>query len=290
MFNTIQFLKDFNIPFDLNSKNASKGFINIKCVFCEDKSDHLGISTTLPAVKCWKCGKHSLYDTIQKLLPFENPKQILKEYDTDIIINNRIEKKLNYNNTTIKLPGNKLEKCHKIYLKKRGFNPDYIEEKYKLQGTLYDSKFPYRIIIPIIYNEKIVTYQTRGIKKEDRYINCFPEKEIIPIKNILYNIDNCRKNFIIVTEGVVKVWKLGDNSCATFGKNFSKIQIKLLSKYQKIFIYFDPDSAGKDGAKQLYNILDSIGKEVFIIENDIPPDNLDQNQVKEVWQNIYKFV
>jgi len=290
VFNTTQFLKDFNIPFDPNSKNASKGFINIKCVFCEDHSDHLGISTTLPAVKCWKCGKHSLYDTIQKLLPFENPKQILKEYDTNFIIHDKIEKKLNYNNTEIKLPGSKLEKCHKLYLQKREFNSDYIEEKYKLQGTLYDSKFPYSIIIPIYFNNKLVTYQTRGIAKDTKYINCLPENEIIPIKNTLYNIDNCKEDYIIVTEGVFKVMKLGDNSCATFGKNFTNMQIKLLSKYQKIFIYFDPDEAGKDGAEKLHSILDSIGKEVYIIDNDIPPDNLNSNQVKEVWQNIYKFV
>lgn len=290
MFNAIQFLKDFNIQFDLNSKNASKGFVNIKCVFCEDTSDHLGISLTLPAVKCWKCGKHSLYDTIQKLLPFENPKQIIKQYDTNLIINNKLDKKLNYNNTEIKLPGSKLEKCHKLYLQKRGFDPDYIEEKYKLQGTLYDSKYPYRIIIPIYFNSKLVTYQTRGITKDTKYINCLPNKEIIPIKETLYNLDNCKEDFIVVTEGVFKVMKLGDNSCCTYGKNFSNIQIKLLSKYKKVFVYFDPDSAGKDGAEKLNSVLDSLGIETYIIDNSIPPDNLNEDQVKEVWQNIYKFV
>jgi len=295
MFNVIQFLKDFNIQFDLNSKNASKGFVNIKCVFCEDNSDHLGISLTLPAVKCWKCGKHSLYATIQKLAPFENTEQIIKQYNTNLVITNKINKKLNYNNTEIKLPGSKLpgsklEKCHKLYLQKRGFDPDYLEEKYKLQGTLYDSKYPYRIIIPIFQNNKLITYQTRGIAKDTKYINCLPSKEIIPIKETLYNLDNCNEYFIIVTEGVAKVWRLGDNSVCTYGKNFSLKQIQLLERYKKVFIYFDPDSAGIEGANQLNNVLDSLGIETYIIDNSIPPDNLNEDQVKEVWQNIYKFI
>ena len=286
MFDIIQFYKDYNIQYSTNSKNTQKGWINARCPFCEDHSDHLGYNIEKEYFYCWMCRWHSLYSTIQKLAPAENPKEIIKQYNTDNIIEEKINKKLNYNNDKIIIPGEKLQPAHKLYLKKRGLNPEYIEEKYKLKGTLHDKDYAYRIIIPIYENNKIVSYQTRGISKNEKYINCKPELEIKPIKDTLYNIDNCKKDYIIVTEGVFKVFKLGNNSCATYGKNVSNKQIQLLTKYKKVFIAFDPDDAGIEGTEKLSNILSNLGVETYNIICDKPPDNFTRNEVKTFWSKI----
>jgi DNA primase len=287
MFNVIKYYRDYNITISENSKNTQKGWINTTCPFCQDSSDHLGYNLEKGYFSCWICGYHYIDQVIQKLTPYKNSSTLIKEYDTNTMLTTKIKKKINHVNISVKLPGSKLEYCHKKYLEKRGLDPIYIEEKYKLQGTLYNSKYPYRLIIPVYYNNKIVTYQTRGIIEKERYINCEPEKEIIPIKDCLYNIDNCTNNFIVVTEGIFKVFKLGDNSCATFGKNFTNKQIQLLQKYKRIYIYFDNDLAGILGAKKLSSLLDSIGKEVYIISKDIAPDNLSFNQVALFWDKLY---
>lgn len=286
MFNILDFLNDYNIPIP-EGKNSSVGRINIQCPFpfCDDTSDHLGYNKEKEYFNCWKCGYHSLYDTIKELVPNENPYNIIKKYNTLYQVEEKIKKKIN--NTNIKLPGSKLEYCHKKYLRSRGLDPDFIENKYKLKGTLYSSEYPYRIIIPVYYNNRLVTYQTRGIKENTRYINCNPELEIIPIKDCLYNLDNCKSNYVVVTEGCFKVFKLGDNSCGTFGKNITNKQIQLLLKYKKIFIYFDNDEAGKIGADKLSNILDSLEKKVYVINNKINPDDLTLNQVSLFWDKLF---
>jgi hypothetical protein len=285
MFDIINYLKDFNIAFKTNGKNSSKDFINVCCYNCNDSTFHLGIHKSKDYGSCWRCGYKSLYDIISHLTPFENPKEIIQLYNTEIFIKEKITEKLKKKVTKIILPGENLKQVHKDYLKKRGFDPDYLEKKYKLKGTLNTAEYPYRIIIPIYQNDILVSYQTRSIRNEIRYLNCNPENEIISIKDCLYNIDNCNSNYIVVMEGVFKVFRFGDNSCACLGKNFTNKQIKLLTKYEKIFIWFDDDIPGQSGAEKLSNILDSLGKQVFNIVNG-KPDELSNFEMEKVKKDI----
>ena len=292
MFNTIKFLNDYNIPYQTQGKNSGGDFINITCPFCEDKSFHLGVHINKGFGNCWRCNWHSIESVINKLLPYEDSKNILKKYDTNVKYYDEIHKKLNKNNTKIKLPGYKLTNFHKNYLKRRGFDPDYLEKKYNIKGTLHIGNYRYRLIIPIYQNNELVTYQTRAINEnETRYINCDPENEIIPIKECLYNIDQCNNDYVIVTEGCFKVFKLGDNSCACLGKNYSQKQLQLLvDKFKIVFIFFDPDIYGQEKAKKICNELNNLGVECYNIDHDKPPDNLNNKEVEIVLKEIQNFV
>lgn len=295
MFNFKQFLEDFNIPIPNVSKNTGKGWINIQCPFCNDQKNHLGFNYEENYFNCWKCndpvrgGYHTIIEVIEKLLPYENPRQILKQYDTNEIIVNRIHEKLNKKVKKIIVPGEELKPMHIDYLKSRGLDPEYIKNKYKLLGTTYLGNYRYRIIIPIYFQGKIVTFQTRTINdSKPRYVNCDPENEIIPIKDILYNIDNCKEDFCILTEGVFKVFKLDDNSLASLGKNYTKQQLKLLTRFKIVFIYFDPDESGQGKAKKLSIELDGLGIKCFNITHEKAPDNLNKNEVTLFWRDIKK--
>ena len=288
MFNIISFYKDNNIPYKTEGKNVNQGWYNISCIFCQDSSEHLGFNPEGDYFNCWKCGFHSLYSVIKTLLPFSNPYEIIEQYSTNYVLTDKIQKKINYNNTTIKIPGNELSLCHKLYLKSRNFDPEYLESKYKLKGTLHHNLYPYRIIIPIYFNNKLCTFQTRNIKGKSYYINCDPSKEIIPIKETIYNLKNCNEDYIIIVEGVMKVFRLGDNSCCLFGKNFKNKQLLPLLKYKKIFIFYDPDAQKE--AKKLADLFDSLGKEAFNINHSKAPDNLNEKEVKEFWKNIKIFL
>lgn len=289
-FNTIKFLNDYNISYRTKGKNTSIDFVNINCIFCQDFGGHLGIHKTKGYTTCFKCGYHSLESVIKLLVPYENPKEIIKRYNTDYIYETKIHKKLN--KVKFVLPGESLKPIHKNYLRKRRFNPDYLEKKYNLKGTVFYGKYRYRLIIPIYFQDEIVTFQTRSLNDnvKPKYIACDPLMELKKIKETVYNLNNCKNNYIVITEGVMKVFRLGDNSCCTFGKNFSIEQVSLLKNYEHIFIYFDPDSAGKDGAKKLSGIFSAIKKEVYIIENDKAPDNLTEEEVKEFWKEVYEII
>lgn len=279
MFNMQQFLKDNNISFLDYGKNSSFDYYQSKCIFCNDSSSHLGWHKTKGFCNCWRCGHHSLFE-VCKILHI--PIQELKKYETRNIILEKLEKKQPIENIT--LPGNKLQKMHKDYLIKRGFNPDYLEKKYKLQGTGIIGDLAYRIIIPIFYQNKLISYQGRDItrKSDLRYFTF----EGVNLKDYLYNIDNCKEDWIIITEGVFKVFKLNNNTCCTFGAGFSNEQIFQLKNYKKVYIYFDNDSTGIENAEKLCNILDGLNVEVFNIQNDKNADDLNDREIKLLFKKI----
>jgi 5S rRNA maturation endonuclease (ribonuclease M5) len=295
MFDFLRFVQDYNIPHRTKGENTQEGWVNICCTNndCNDPDFHLGYDLKKNYLSCWKCGKKYLEDIIESLLPYENSKDIIKKYTTEYQTYIKTHKKLNKTKVNkIKLPGNELKPIHTNYLQKRGYNVVTLVDRYKIKGTLDIGKYPYRIIIPIYYNNELVTYQTRTIRKSDKskYINCDPENEIIPIKETLYNYGQCRGNYVIVTEGVMKVWKLQKNVVATFGKNFTNKQIELLLKFEYVFMFFDPDEAGKKGAKKLTNILNNLGKKVFNIEHEKAPDELNQQEVGEIYEGIESII
>jgi hypothetical protein len=290
MFNTKLFLDNYNIPYRTKGANCSPNFININCFLCNDTNFHLGISIDKPIATCWRCGHVSFYDLVNKLLPNENYKNILEQFSSSYVIKEKVLEKLNKKSSLI-LSGDALKPIHRQYLIKRGYDPDYLIEKYKIKGTLMDDEYPYRLIIPVFYNNQLVSFQTRTIRNDEpKYLNCKPEKEIKSIKECLYNIDNCKENWILVNEGCFKTFKFGENSVSTFSKNFTKKQILPLLNYDKIFIGYDPDTSGINGAIKLTNILDSLGKEVYNLSLDIPIDEMNFTEIEKLKQYIYKYI
>lgn len=246
MFNYIEFFQDYGIEYWTEGKNVPDGGCNTECPHCDDKSNHMMWNPT--STYCWKCGSHRLFDTINEMTNRDAKEtiKILKKYNTSDdfeVGESSHSKKIEYKNTTICVPGSKLKKGHKKYLTKRGLDATYLEKKYDLRGTLAtDDCFAYRIIIPVYYNRRIVSYLGRDFtnKQELRYITCFPEKEIIPHKSILYNLDNCKLRRAIVVEGTVDAMNVGDNCCATFGIKYRPEQLRLLrERFDEIYVMYD---------------------------------------------------
>lgn len=298
MTDIIRLFRDYYINYNSKEgKNTGDGWISLQCCFCNDLSNHLGYNITKDYFYCWKCGYHTVYDTVQELLPGENTKGLLNEYSVrqqilDNLINENEEKLRE--ETELELPGKELTDYHKNYLRKRKFDPDFVIKKYKIKGTnayCIDYKLRNRIMIPVFYRNDLVSYQGRDVTEDNkcRYLNCELEKEIIHNKHVLYNLDNCNSRYIIVTEGVFKVWRLGDNSCATFGRNYSSSQVSFLLNYDLVIVYFDPDEPGQTAAEKLMSDLDACGKIVYNIDY-VAPDDLSDLQLKRVNKKIKRLI
>jgi hypothetical protein len=277
MIDIIKIYKKYNIKYYTEGKNVSQNWINIQCPCCSDKSWHLGFNSEKQYYYCWKCQYHSIKEIFTKL---KIPLSELKNNTQSIILN-----KLN-NKEIIKkdfiLPGTKLNDNHKNYLLNRDFDANYLENKYKLLGTNHlDQKYKFRIIIPIIYNNQIVSFTSRDYtnKQTLRYISCPKEMEIIEHKNILFNYDNCQNSFIIIVEGIFDCFRMDDNCCATFGISYTKEQVNLLTKYETIYICFDNEIDAQKQAEKLGNELSGIGKNVFIV--NIPDQYKDMAEMPE---------
>lgn len=280
-------LIDYNINYWDKGKNVTPGWVNIRCPFCDDKSNHGGFNPLKEYYNCWHCRWHPLEKVLSAILGVSEyeAKNILKNYQTQPL--KSIEEIRRP--SRLEIPGSELKHPHIRYLLKRGFEPRQLVEKYHILGTLHENaKYSYRIIIPIFYKGRAISFQSRMIvdNVEQKYKACSKRLEIIEHKKMLYNIDNCVRDRVIVVEGVLDCWKIGDDCCCTFGVDYTKEQLLMLSKFKKIFVCYDPDEAGEPAAIKLSNELSILNKEVEIIELENDPGSLSIKEGKYLRKHL----
>ncbi len=253
------FLEDFNISYndEFSSKNGSPDFLQMNCPFCDDHSDHLGIHITGKYSYCWRCKGHNIIKTIESLVgcTWKEAEEIHEQYMRGSEWIEEEETLPETKNETILVPGLKLDARHRRYLANRDFEVNYIERKFDLRGTMHYGDYKFRIIIPIYFNGQIVSYQGRDItnKQHLRYKACAKKNEIIHHKEILYNYDNCTNvnKHVMVVEGLFDVFRLGDDCVATFGTAFTDNQVKLLSKFKRVYTIYDAEDGAQESAEKI---------------------------------------
>lgn len=278
MFDAIRFCDDNGIRYYLEGKNVQEGMVSIQCPFCDDHSNHGAFNPLKGYFTCWKCGFHPLKNAIKKLagLNYNDINKAVAEYS--LIMSPQL-KHLNSLNTnditfdegkTLVLPGGELTTRAKQYLTDRKFNASYLERKYKLQATRHLGNYKFRIIIPVLYNDRAVSFQGRDYtgKQELRYKDCSKQDAILYHKNIVYNHDNSKNDTVLVVEGVFDTFRLGDNCVATFGTGFTMDQIQFLAKHYKVVrILYDSDPTARKKAESAVITLCTFG-----IDADLAPE------------------
>lgn len=258
----IELFDQNNIEYRKTGKNISYGWIGICCPLCQDSGFHGGFTINKPArYSCWRCNYRNPVGAISKILsiPYTSAQQIL---DMELETTEPISK-IQVGIKPFHLPDfcGKMIKRHKRYLEERNFDSEFLEKKYKLLGTSHLGDYCHRIIAPIIVNNEVVSYQGRDITNHStmRYKACAAEREIIHHKYTLYNIDNAKKDKVVVVEGITGVWRLGDNSVCTFGVKYTSEQAWILCKFKKVFVFFDNDDAGQEQSEKLRSFLNTYG-------------------------------
>jgi len=263
MFDIERFLLEYNVSTWTEGKNCQEGWVNITCPFCDDDANHGGFNIEKEYYNCWKCGFHSYKEILKKFSDISY-KELLEEY----FINFNIKKKkdsLIKKSFSFPFGTRQISERHKKYLLNRNFDPDQLEKDWFLLGTDCLGDYKFRIVIPIIFNNKIVSFQCRDItdKQVLRYKACEKEKEIIHHKNILYGLDYIQNDRCVLVEGVTDVWRIGKGAVSCFGTGYTKNQIYLLSTYAKqIFILFD-------SVRIAQKIAEKIGWELSLLNNTI---------------------
>ena len=139
---------------------------------------------------------------------------------------------------------------------------------------MLSKNWAYRIIMPVYQNNKIVTFTSRDTtgKTNIRYKHCPNNFSIIPIKQTLYNIDNCNKYSIIVVEGIFDVWRMGDDTTALYGTQATLEQVFLFRKFRRVNILFDATAEEKahNFAQQLNGNVKEIN--IILMEKGDPAD------------------
>lgn len=286
----VRIFDDYGIGYSYSGSN----WVNIQCPHCGDTGQHLGIHIEGQYANCWKCGGHNIEYTIKKILGIttQTLEELLQKYSVRYVLFNKVNNKQTVVQN-IELPGRSLERMHKKYLINRGFDPDYLVNKYHITGTsISDGEWGYRIIIPIIYDGKIVSYQGRAIKKDmPRYKTLEVEKSVVSPKSILFNMDNCQSKRAVVVEGPFDAMRIGDGVVATLGIGMTLAQMELLAlRYTSIVFLFDPEEKAQERAKKhSYVLLSTLGiKDVSVVdmEWEHDPGSLTDEEVSIIKEEL----
>ena len=189
----IKFFIDYKIPHSTDHKNIRDGWIGIQdCPFCGTRGTyHLGYNTYENYFSCWSCGGHSEEYVVSKLIGvnYDTAKEIVEKYGG--ALKSRAEPRVRVGMSIFRLP-NGLVPFNSVswtYLHKRGFeDPDKLIKDWDLRfagpsAKLDNHSYYNRILAPIYWDRRIVSFQARSILKNHpaKYKACPPEFEKISL-------------------------------------------------------------------------------------------------------------
>jgi hypothetical protein len=296
-------LEKHDIEFWEEGKNVSEDTVNIQCPICDDHSNHCGIFVSTMVFHCWRCNASGFFSYLLATLTGRSIQQCNEEieaagftFDQSAIkeiqsIFNADNAKTHKNKAFTGLPA-EFELVTELtqfpllmwYLNKRKITLTTIVD----HGCGICQSGPYmnRLIIPVIEKGNLVAFQAADLtrKAELKYKNSSAKMDF------LYNIDRIPEGgLLILTEGVLDCWRVGQCCVCSFGTHLTDRQKSLIiEKKPKWLIglwdndaywkavdqmeYFDPfveniktvllpeghdpDSMGRDaGVNELWNLI-----------------------------------
>lgn len=297
----LEIFNEYNIDYKTEGhKHCRPGWVNIPCPFCEGNPGyHLGINIKTLHSYCWRCGWKPIDFALSGVLKITKDK-IPKLGLIGVQINTKQEEVKN----TFTLPSaiTPLLKIHKKYLQKRGYNTTSIEKNWNVYGTSPSSclvnngkkiNFKYRIIIPIFWDGKIVSFTSRDIteKAPIKYISCPNNMEVIEHKHILYGRQDKWNETGICVEGPTDVWKMGFSSFATFGIEYTIRQLILIKKtFKNVAVLYDDDPQAIVKAEQLVAELQFRRVNAFRVPITGDPGSLQKKEANYLSKQITKKI
>lgn len=253
---------------------------NARCALCGDskknkrkKRFNLDYNNENPIWHCFNCGESGsfleLYSRLEGV-SIDDAKKDLYSFNSDYLIQKlsyrkkeKVIKEIEYENHNWIL--NDCISLHDSNDQKMNFMlfPEYLKiledfyENRKIDKSFdifisYDGEYKNRIIIPVYGKNKEITYfQARripGSNIEPKYKNPTLTKG-----NIILNKDKFDKEkYIVVTEGILDAYTIGNQGTCVFGSSISDEFIKEIMNFTNkgVIISLDNDKAGYDSLKK----------------------------------------
>ena len=296
-FDAKQFFIDYGIDSaSEGNKHTRQGWVQVPCPFCSGNPGyHLGFNLAHDYFNCWRCGFHPITKVIRTfaVCSWHDAKQLKKQYRSRSKLEQTPEQK-RIKQKKLKLPSNmgKLGSRDFAYMERRGFDPYHTMGEWGIVSSGPTGGYKHRILIPIHYNNVMVSYQGRDTtgKSRLRYKACKKSDELIHHQSILYGLDKAKKgDTCILVEGVTDVWRMGPGSVSCFGIATQTSQITLLAEnFTRVFVMFDDDPQARREADKIGSNLSVLGVEVEICVIDGDPAELPQATADEYRAELFK--
>jgi len=284
--------QDYSIDFLTEGhRHCREGWVNTPCPFCTSEAGHegyhMGYNLDSDFFVCYRCGWHSISSTLSELLHLSEREtyKVIKQYGL-LIPKTTKNPIVNIRAKAHKLPSNSgpLLSNHRSYLEKRGFDPDKIIREWQILGTGPYSKldnfdYKHRIIIPFIWNDQQVSFDSRDItnKHMAKYMACPKDRELISHKSILYGKQEKWKDTGILVEGPTDVWRFGTISFAVSGIKYTPIQVRVISNtFSRVAVCFDDEPQAIIQANKIVAELKFRGVDAFRVDIKGDPGGMKQ--------------
>jgi len=282
-FNWRLFCKEYGVHFVEHGANVSGGNVNVACPYCNDPSEHLGLSLDVkaPSWGCWRCkaGGRSPVRLVCKLAGVTLPKALeivalhneTSPDEFERLLEPPLVSVITPRSAALALPGG----CRELadgsagaqrflaYLTSRGFEGEEqrVARTYSLHYALVGEQ-AWRVVLPVYQYGALQTWTGRSIHAQStlRYKADFGGK----IKQCLANIDvllkgTHKEETLIVAEGPMDFMKLDFYGCAyglratcTFGTAWSMMQVSkllpIVQRFKRTVVLYDKE-AYMEGAR-----------------------------------------
>lgn len=296
LVDAMEYLRSRNVYYSTEGANTREGWVQVTCPFCNDETNHLGINLDSNGISCWKCKtKGSLVKYVMRLekIPFERAVEILEKFQRLVHVPSK--EKLDIRAGICNLP-----KGTKEFPPVPNKIMEFIEDRKLSLGNFmkhacgwtgpYNPK-PCRIVFPIMYQKRMVSYVLRDYsgKASIKYMNAEDKESVIPPEEILYGYDDAPENSVLVTvEGIIDKMKLGRRALATLGTGFSKNQVLSFrtKKPKKIYILFDSEIEAQKIAQDLAFQIWFCPTEIIHLTNYNDPGELTEDEGSELMRQL----
>jgi DNA primase len=168
----------------------------------------------------------------------------------------------------------------------RGFDLGELIKVWNVQGTSWWGPFTWRILIPIYFGGRLISYTLRAIDKEDNPKYWTHRKGSTSTREVLFGWDLLKAKKAVVVEGPFDAMRLGPGAVATLGLGFSKEQVNLLGMLDSLFIIFDAERGAYQRAKKMGRKLAGIVETEIIQLDKGDPADLEQKQADNIMDEL----
>lgn len=296
-----KFLEDMRVPVVTKGSTVTRGWIGVNCPYCGDDHFHMGYNSKNRIFSCFRCGVKPFMKTLV-LLTGKSRQEIDAALPNYFIFEQESQKK-DARPKELCLPRefNRISRRHKDYLTSRRFDWRVLEDIWGILGTEDEGEYANRIVIPIFYKRKMVSFTCRDITGQSKIKSmiCPRHEEVIPSRNLLHGWDLVKGNSVIVTEGPFDTFRFGPGAVDTQGIQFTDSQIELLGAFKNIFICFDSilndngretERKAQEQAEKLADSL-SINSNVWIIDQfKKDPADMSDRQIRRIKNKIQEIL
>ncbi len=259
------------------------GNVGIPCLLCSPGKFKLSIHLHYLWATCWTCGRQRLGEILSNLSgrPLKEILKLLPERGRldPLPVDNRVT------GTYTPPPGvGDMLPVHRKYLERRGIDPTYAEEVWKVQGIGGDGgDLKWRLFLPAMVKQKPVSWTTRAVGNDPRrYRAADPARERVALKSLLFGADLCRHAVCVVESPLTAIWA-GPGFAAVSGTAITPAQILKISQYPVRVIALDREGPAQATARRLLDTLSIHPGETYnVVTSAKSVDESPLDEVREI--------